>query len=142
MTVRPRGRFGHSQNPAPRDQGDETGWQRQVLDLARLVGYRLAYHTHDSRRSAAGFPDLVILNPRDGRLVFLELKAERGRTSPEQLAWIAGLQACGQVAEIVKPSDIGLVHALLTGLVDSRMEWEAALLAGLVDSRMEWEAGT
>lgn len=117
-TTRRRGRH-------PLVTSSEDAWQRQVLDFARLLGYGLVYHTHDSRRSPAGFPDLVLLNARAGRVVFLELKREGGRVRAEQRAWIAGLQECGIVAEIVEPSDLHLVHALLAGRVRSRVEWEA-----------------
>lgn len=59
---------------------------------ARAAGW-LAYHTHDSRRSEPGFPDAVFV--RDGRIVFAELKAARGRVTPEQRAW---LEALGKAA--------------------------------------------
>lgn len=44
---------------------------QSVVDAARLNGW-LVYHTHDSRRSAEGFPDLVML--RLSRMVVAELK--------------------------------------------------------------------
>jgi hypothetical protein len=59
--------------------------QQAILDCARHLGW-LAYHTHDSRHSAAGFPDLLML--RGPRLVFAELKTETGRLSHEQQAWL------------------------------------------------------
>jgi hypothetical protein len=43
------------------------------------------HHETDSRRSNAGLPDIIAV--RDGRLVFAELKTERGRLRPEQQAW-------------------------------------------------------
>ena len=54
----------------------EKDWQQAVIDYARLRGY-LVYHTHDSRRSEPGFPDLICL--RAGRLVVMELKSAGGR---------------------------------------------------------------
>lgn len=63
-----------------------------VLQYARLHGWR-AYHTHDSRRSAAGFPDLVLV--RGGRCVFAELKVAGGRFSLAQEIW---LKLLGEVA--------------------------------------------
>jgi len=56
--------------------------------LARLAGF-LVYHTHDSRRSEAGYPDLTITGK--GRIIFAELKSERGRLRPEQSIWLATL---------------------------------------------------
>jgi hypothetical protein len=67
---------------------NERDFQQQVLDLARLYQWA-AYHTFDSRRSAVGFPDLVLV--RAPEIIFAELKAEKGRLSPEQREWIAAL---------------------------------------------------
>ena len=77
----------------PRGPISEKEWQTTVLDLAKLGGWR-SYHTFDSRRSAAGFPDLVLTRPPE--LVFAELKAEKGRTTPEQEAWLEDLRVVAQ----------------------------------------------
>jgi hypothetical protein len=52
---------------------------------ARAAGW-LTFHTYNSMRSEPGFPDAVCL--RNGRCVVVELKTERGRTSPAQRRWI------------------------------------------------------
>ena len=49
----------------------EKAFQEQVIQLAMLCGF-LQYHTRDSRRSAAGFPDLILI--RDESLIAAELK--------------------------------------------------------------------
>lgn len=67
----------------------EAELQKAILDAARQFGW-LVYHTHDSRRSQAGFPDLVMV--KGSRIIFAELKAEKGRLSPAQLTWINALQ--------------------------------------------------
>jgi hypothetical protein len=51
----------------------EKQFQGAVVELCRLRGY-LTYHTHDSRRSDPGFPDLVIVG--HGRVLYRELKRE------------------------------------------------------------------
>jgi hypothetical protein len=79
----------------------ERAFQSQVVRLARLFGWA-CYHTRDSRRSEAGFPDLVMV--RRPRVVWAELKSERGRLSPEQKAWIEELRASGQAVYIWRPS--------------------------------------
>jgi hypothetical protein len=61
-----------------------------VVEAARLLGWRV-YHTYDSRRSAAGFPDLVAV--RGPRLVVAELKTAAGKTSADQNEWLAALAA-------------------------------------------------
>ena len=62
----------------------ETQLQAAIIELARLTGW-LVYHTHDSRHSAKGFPDLCMV--RCGRVVFSELKSEKGKLTPEQEQW-------------------------------------------------------
>lgn len=74
--------------------------ERQLLDgildtprnpgLALALGWR-GYHTHRSQHSPAGFPDLTLV--RGGRLIFAELKTERGKTTDEQDAWLEDLGA-------------------------------------------------
>ena len=68
---------------APADVS-EAAFQATVLELAALRGWH-AYHTHDSRRSQKGFPDLVLV--RGGSLIFAELKSAKGRISAEQQGW-------------------------------------------------------
>lgn len=58
---------------------------QSVVDAARLNGW-LVYHTHDSRRSAEGFPDLVML--RLSRMVVAELKTPTGKVTPAQAVWL------------------------------------------------------
>jgi hypothetical protein len=76
----------------------EARFQVQVIGLARRLNYR-AYHTHDSRRSEAGFPDLVLVRPP--RVIFIELKSGRRRLTLEQLAWMAELETCTEVDAFV-----------------------------------------
>jgi hypothetical protein len=59
---------------------------RHVKSCAAAFGW-LVYHTRDSRRSDAGFPDLVLLRPP--RVIFAELKTERGRVTHDQALWLA-----------------------------------------------------
>jgi ribosomal protein L37E len=82
----------------------EKAWQTTVLDLARRGGWR-SYHTFDSRRSSAGFPDLVLVRPPE--LIFVEVKAEKGKTTPEQDAWLEDL---GVVAHMVACVEVVAHH--------------------------------
>ena len=80
----------------------ERDWQAMVTAAAQHLGY-LAYHTHDARRSQPGYPDLCLV--RGERLVFLELKTEKGRVRPEQQVWLDALsQVPGVVAMVARPS--------------------------------------
>lgn len=88
----------------------EAQWQRQVLDLAKAFGW-LAYHTHDSRHSAAGYPDLTLV--RDDRLMFAELKTDVGKLSAEQCHWLDALAAAGQTVHVWRPGQWDEIVELL-----------------------------
>ena len=80
----------------------EKDWQEVVVAYARIKGW-LVYHTHDSRRSAPGFPDLALA--RGGRLVFAELKREDGKLRPDQTTWVEALLAvAGVEVKVWRPS--------------------------------------
>lgn len=97
--VRPAGRSAAAPSsvfvPAPPLDCREDELQAAAVALAKANGW-LVYHTHDSRRSAAGFPDLVLL--RGGRLMFVELKAAKGKLSDDQKTWLAALEGVAGVA--------------------------------------------
>lgn len=94
----------------------ERAFQAQVTAYARLMGWRVWHDnaTNAARRcgscgaglhlprNASGLPDLILV--RRPRLVFAELKAERGRTTLAQAAWLAELRACTQEAYLWRPS--------------------------------------
>ena len=77
--------------------------QDVVLRAAALLGWR-TYHTFDSRRSAPGFPDLVLVHVRHG-VLFRELKTATGRPSAAQREWLVDLTAAGANAGIWRTSD-------------------------------------
>ena len=81
----------------------EREFQAQVIAAAEAQGW-LCYHTHDSRRSQPGFPDLIMV--RGYRMVALELKVGRNKPSPAQLGWLAALREVWQVDALwAKPDD-------------------------------------
>jgi hypothetical protein len=108
--------------------------QYNVLDAAKKTGAKWAYHTHDSRRSEAGMPDLIIIT-RDLRVLYWELKREGdarrmrtwNRMAPpytkdkrrwaDQLRVIGLLRRSGAPARIIRPRDWlrGYVERLLDG---------------------------
>jgi len=80
----------------------EAELQAVVLAAAKRLGW-LAYHTHDSRRSQPGFPDLVLV--RREVILYRELKTMRGRLTPDQQVWIRALADAGVDAAVWRPSD-------------------------------------
>jgi len=97
----------------------EAALQQQTITLARTLGWR-AYHPYDSRRSVKGFPDLVLVNPRHGAVLFRELKTARGRLTPEQRDWLTALKFAGQDADVWRPAD------LLSGVIEASLQASAA----------------
>lgn len=89
----------------------EAEFQRQVCQLASLYGFRW-YHTHDSRRSPAGFPDLVLVHPARG-VVYAELKSEKGVIRPEQAEWHELLTKAGQRVYVWRPHQLQEIANIL-----------------------------
>jgi hypothetical protein len=59
--------------------------QEAIVGCAGYLNWSV-YHTYDSRRSAPGFPDLVLIRPP--RMIVAELKTEKGRLSDWQRIWL------------------------------------------------------
>ena len=80
----------------------EQALQQAVIQLARLLGIEW-YHTHDSRRSKKGFPDLVLCG---SRVLYRELKTQVGKLTAEQERWAARLQQASQDWAVWRPADL------------------------------------
>ena len=83
--------------------------QTTIVEVAMLRGWRW-YHTHDSRRSPAGFPDLVLC--RD-RLVYAELKREGERLRADQVMWLDAIARAGCEAYVWTLADLDEVANVL-----------------------------
>jgi hypothetical protein len=88
----------------------EAQFSAQVVELARLFGWTHIYHTWRSKHSAAGFPDYVLVRER---VVFCELKTERGKLSDAQRDWLEALNRAGQEAYCFRPHDLDLIADIL-----------------------------
>ena len=80
----------------------EKQFQLQIVMVAKANGWQI-YHTYDARRSAPGFPDLVLV--RD-RVLYRELKTDTGRVSPAQQEWGDALTKAGADFAIWRPRDL------------------------------------
>lgn len=78
----------------------EAEFQARVEAHAAARGW-LWYHTRDSRGSAEGFPDLVLVRGR--RVVWAELKAAAGEPSAAQEGWLTALREAGQEVYLWRP---------------------------------------
>jgi len=83
----------------------EKDFQRRVEEYARLEGWHV-YSVPDSRRvSLSGYPDLTMWRVVDKRLIFAELKREKGRLRPQQEVILDELRVLGKAEVYVwRPS--------------------------------------
>lgn len=89
----------------------EKAFMAQVVEAAKLFGW-LAWHPFLSKWSARGFPDIVLVRPP--RVVFAELKSEKGKLTPDQERWLDLLGACPGVERYAWwPRDLDDVVAVL-----------------------------
>ena len=90
----------------------ESELQHAVVELAHLRGWLVAHFRPARLESGrvitpvsadgAGFPDLVLV--RD-RVLFVELKSERGRLAPAQELWRDRLLQADAVWHVWRPAD-------------------------------------
>ena len=92
----------------------EKDFQSQVIALAKGEGW-LTYHVYDSRRSEAGFPDLVLAHPERG-VIFAELKTDSGNTTDAQDLWFFTLESGGAEVYVWRPAQLasGYIREILT----------------------------
>jgi hypothetical protein len=92
----------------------EKDWQQQVEEALRVFGWWFLHipanvvvcprcHTKIYRGIAKGFPDILAIKPP--RILWIELKGERGHVDPEQRRVKAMLEACGQIVLHARPRD-------------------------------------
>lgn len=99
-------------NPVPLADLTEEQFLSEVLRLARRLGWH-AYHTRDSRKSAAGFPDCVFA--RAPRLFVAELKVGDNQPTAAQLTWLEQFQAASIPAYVWRPTDWQEIERTLRG---------------------------
>lgn len=96
----------------PALQITERELDRQVMDLVKLFGWALSYHTFISVKSAPGFPDRVFVRPP--RVLFVEEKSEKGVLTANQERWAEALKACPGVEYVLlRPSGLNAFTEIL-----------------------------
>jgi hypothetical protein len=100
----------------------EAEFRRQVIQLAKLLGWRVAgFRPGQNRRGKwatamqghIGWPDLFLV--KGTVALALELKVGKRKATPEQCAWLDALEYAGIVTAIVRPSDWPWIEAKLRG---------------------------
>lgn len=97
----------------------------QIIDLARLYGWRIA-HFRAARTKygwatpvagdGKGFPDTVLVK-KGFPTIFAEIKREKGKLSPEQEEWLEALRGNpGVMACVWRPSDFEAIQDILSAV--------------------------
>jgi len=95
----------------------ERAFQSAVVRVAREAGWDFRYHTHNSRRSPSGFPDLILCHRDPGQVCYaVECKTDTGACTKAQEAWLAALAgSTGVVSAVWRPQDWESIVAQLRG---------------------------
>ena len=79
----------------------EAELQSAVMEQMMWMGWKV-YHTHDSRRSNPGYPDLTAV--KGSRVMFVEFKSEKGKIRAGQIEWLDALTHAHGEVYLVRPS--------------------------------------
>ena len=85
-----------------------------VRELADAMGWHY-YHTHDSRRSPEGYPDVVMV--RDDRQVVAELKVRKRKPTAAQNMWLDAYRQVGAEVYLWTEDDLQEIADTLAGKV-------------------------
>ena len=93
----------------------------QIIQLAHLYGWTCAHfrsiqkadggYITPVQADGAGFPDLVLVRER---IIFAELKSDKGKLSDAQREWFSALGKAGQEAYCWRPYDWNGIVEILT----------------------------
>ena len=96
----------------------EKAFQAYVVRFAQGQGFRV-FHTHDSRRSEGGYPDLTMVRRGRargrGQVIYAELKSMKGKVTREQQWWIDDLLDAGCEVFVWRPDQWNEICATLGG---------------------------
>ena len=95
----------------------EEDFQQTIIELAQRLGWKVAHFraargpvTAQNPRGwatpvgadGAGFPDLVLVRER---VIYVEVKKQKGKTQDNQKVWLGRLRAAGAEVYLWRPSD-------------------------------------
>jgi hypothetical protein len=99
----------------PNSDITEAEFKNVVISIAKRYGW-LIHHDLPAQNSRgkwathiqgdAGFPDLLMVHPVSGKILAVELKAEKGKLSPLQKRWLMAFDVSATFNSVWKPSDM------------------------------------
>jgi len=104
----------------------EAELQEKVIQLAKYTGWKVAHFRNVKvlkadgtiryqvpvQQDGEGFPDLVLVK---NKVVWMELKNQKRKMTPEQIEWMDTLRNAGQEIYLFRPSDWESIERLLIG---------------------------
>jgi hypothetical protein len=110
----------------------EADFQKIVISIAKASGW-LVHHPLPSMNRRGiwathelgdhGFPDLVLAHPK-GRVIFAELKSDKGKVSPLQSRWLSVLRT-GAVVKVWRPADLDWIASYAKPLINNFISLKA-----------------
>lgn len=92
--------------------------QARIINIATESGWE-HYHTHNSKNSPEGWPDLVLARMdeegNNPEVIIAELKRIGEQPTPKQLWWLQVLQLAGIEAYLWGPMDMPFIEKRLGG---------------------------
>lgn len=92
----------------------EAAFDTTIVEFAEHRGWKLTYHTWNSQRSEAGFPDRVFIHRGWRRFLIVEIKDMIRQVTDEQAAWLDALHDCGIECGVWRPSDWEQIERVLS----------------------------
>lgn len=107
---------------------EEADFQKACIEAARIYGWLVAHFRPARVRRGGreiyetpvaadgrGFPDLVLVNSGQQRVLFVEVKADKGKLRPDQEKWQEALTLAGAEYDIWRPRDWERILLILGG---------------------------
>jgi len=105
-----RGEGGGVKDAMTRIDITEKQFQEQIKELAAIYHWKY-YHTWTSIHSPRGFVDVAMV--RESRLIFAELKSDKGKLTPYQSEWLDALKKTGAEVYVWRPGDFNDIVLIL-----------------------------
>jgi hypothetical protein len=101
----------------------EIEWQAQVTHLAKILGWRVNHtrrsigkgHRWTTATSIIGWPDLTLWHEQQQRILFVELKTDKGVLTPEQIDVLHSLDRTGLDTFVWRPHMLEEIRDTLSG---------------------------
>lgn len=115
-------RLGVVLDPLLLEQRELEDWQPQFLEMAHMLGYEHNFTRRTRGKGGAwttstsmkGWPDLYLWSQHRRRSMFVEMKTETGKVSPDQEACLISLATAGIECHVWRPRHLQIAQQTLT----------------------------